>query len=129
MDDNQETPYDITNNYGGVILMTDQIREITDEYIEKLKTTDEMIKYSNAANMINKMPDLVSELEEYRKENFDIQNQYEGDELFDKQDELQEKYKHLLEDSRAASFLHAEAGFCRMVQEIYVRLMEGLEFQ
>ncbi len=71
----------------------------------------------------------MEEINAYRQENFDIQNRYEGEELFDKQDELQNKYERLLDDPKASSFLHAEAGFCRMIQEINEYIMEGLKFE
>ena len=64
-----------------------------------------------------------------RAENFELQNRYEGDELFDKLEEFTQKYETLLENPVANDFLQAEAGLVKMMQEINISLVEGLNFQ
>lgn len=109
--------------------MTNAADQYTREFIEKLKTTDEYLAYSNDLNMIQKFPDLMDQINHYRQENYDIQNEYEGEVLYDKLDELQRKYEKLLDDTRAGAFLHAEATFCRMMQDINVQILDGLGFE
>lgn len=109
--------------------MNDIVSKYTDEFIEKLKTTDEYISYRDQINMIQRIPNLMNQINDYREENFKLQNRYEGEELYDKIEELQNRYDSLLNDSNATVFLHAESSLVRMMQEINFRIMEGLDFQ
>lgn len=109
--------------------MNEIIKGYTDEFIERIKTSDEYIAYKNKVNVIRRIPDLMNQINEYRDENFRLQNTYEGDELFDKTEELQNRYDNLLNDSNATLFLHAEADFVKMLQEINYQILEGLDFQ
>ena len=120
---------DSSYNNGGVSLMTSKAAGYTQEFIEKLKTTDEYLAYSNDLNMIQKFPDLMEQINHYREENFDIQNKYEGEVLYDKLEELQNRYEKLLDDTRAGAFLHAEATFCRMIQDINNQILDELGFE
>ncbi|MCQ2081256.1 MAG: YlbF family regulator [Lachnospiraceae bacterium] len=109
--------------------MDQRIREYTDAYIEQLKTSDEYINYNHQLSVIKNFPDLMEKINAYREENFMIQNRYEGDELFDKMEEFTNKYEPLLENPRVYDFIHSEAAFCRMIQEINTNIVEGLNFQ
>lgn len=109
--------------------MDPRIREYTNKYIEQLKTSDEYVNYNNQLTVIRNFPDLMEQINAYREENFMIQNRYEGDELFDKMEEFTNKYESLMENPRAYDFIHSEAAFCRMIQEISTDIVEGLNFQ
>lgn len=109
--------------------MDAHLRAIADKYIEDIKSTDEYMTYSGAVSVLERIPDLMDRVNEYRQENFRLQNRYEGDELFDKLDELQNKYEDILNDGRVSLFLHAESGFCKMMQEINNYVVEGFDFK
>ncbi len=109
--------------------MNSLISEYTDKFIEQLKTSDEYKEYNNQLEVIKHFPDLMSQINQYRQENFIIQNQYESDELYDKMEEFSNKYEYLMENPRAYDFIHAEAAFCKMMQEVNIRMIEGLKFQ
>lgn len=101
----------------------------TKEFVEKLKTTDEYVFYSDQLAVLSHYPELMEKINEYREENFRLQNEYEGDELFDKTEEFTTRYEELLENPVVSDFLQAEAGIVRMVQDINTCLVEGLNFQ
>lgn len=109
--------------------MGNRVDEYVDEFVEKLKTTDEFISYHNQLGIIKHFPDLMEQINKYREENFMIQNDYDGDELFDKMEEFNERNEKFLENPTVSDFLHAEAGICRLLQEVNIRIMEGIEFE
>lgn len=101
----------------------------TNEFIEKIKTTEEYKSFICQVELMSNFPKLKEQLDDYRHENFILQNTLEEDDLFDKQDELEMKYEKILCDSRVRSFLRAEAAFCKMMQNIFEHITEGLHFQ
>ncbi len=109
--------------------MDKMVEEYTDDFVKKLEQTEEFMYYHTQLSVIKNYPDLMEEINAYRDENFDIQNRYEGEELFDKMEEFTQKHEKLLENPRAFEFLKAEAAFCRMMQEVNIRIIEGLNFQ
>lgn len=109
--------------------MEKNVKEMTDSFVEQLKTTSEYIAYKNQLSVIKNFPELMSQINDYREENFMIQNTYEGDELFDKFDEFDKKYQKLLEIPRVFDFLHAETALIKMMQDVNTQIIEGLDFQ
>ncbi len=109
--------------------MDKRTQEYTDAFVEKLKTTEEYLRYNDQLREIRHYPELMEKINFYREENFVIQNNYEGDELYDKLEEFSRKYEDFLENSIVANFLEAETAFCRMLQDVNTRMIEGLDFQ
>lgn len=109
--------------------MGSNVNEYVKEFVDKLKMTDEYIAYRNQLGVIKHFPDLMEQINKYREENFLIQNEYDGDELFDKMEEFNVRNEKFLENPTVSDFLHAEAGICRLIQEVNVKIMEGLDFE
>ncbi len=103
--------------------------EYTKDFVDKLKSTDEYIAYSTQLETLKHFPELLEKINAYRQENFLIQTQYEGEELYDKMEEFAERNERLLENPRVSDFLHAEAGLCRLIQDVNMQITEGLNFQ
>lgn len=119
--------YDFANNNGGVHIMDERIKTIADDYLDKLRSVDEYVAYKDELNMLERFPDLMTRVDAYRAENFAIQSRFEGDELYDRVEELQNRYDDILSDGRVSNFLHAESNFCRMIQEVNQYIVEGLD--
>lgn len=109
--------------------MEQHIVGFVDKFISEIKNTEEYERYYSQVLAIGQFPDLMEQINEYRKENFQIQNQYEGDELYDKLEEFSSKYESFMEDPRVSDFLQSEVEFCRLMQEINVYIMEGIDFR
>lgn len=78
--------------------------------------------------MLRRHPDLLAQVNNYRGENYKIQNIEDEDRLLDRMDELNEKYEKLRENPLVDDFLKAEVAFCRMMQEVNRFISEELEF-
>lgn len=109
--------------------MEKRIREYTDAYVEKLKTSEEYLDYNRQLRNIKDYPELMDKINFYREENFVIQNRYEGDELYDKLEEFSKKYESFTENPVVNDFLSAETAFIRMLQEVNTCIIEGLNFE
>lgn len=70
--------------------------------------------------------DLCNQLKEFRRRNYELQNR-QGINPYDELCNLMREYDELLHNSVVSDFLRAEQHICRMMQEVYNSIAEGLE--
>ena len=58
-----------------------------------------------------------------------MQNSVQTEDLLDKLDDFEREYEKFREDPLVEEFLDAELAFCRMMQEIDVKLAEAMDFE
>ena len=109
--------------------MDKSIESYTQDFVEKIKTTDIYLNYLEQVKKIQKYPDLLSQINEYRNESFMLQNKYEGEELYDRTEELSQRYEKFLEIPVVDDFMSAELALVRTMQDINMYIVEGLDFQ
>ena len=73
--------------------------------------------------------DMREKIDEYRVRNFELQNSVQTEDLLDKLDDFEREYEKFREDPLVEEFLDAELAFCRMMQEIDVKLAEAMDFE
>ena len=73
--------------------------------------------------------DMREKIDEYRVRNFELQNSVQTEDLLDKLDAFEREYEKFREDPLVEEFLDAELAFCRMMQEIDVKLAEAMDFE
>lgn len=110
--------------------MTDeQIRMAAVEYADKIQETEIYHKYCYEREKIKKNPDLYAKVNEYRQMTFDLQNNTDQEQLFDKMDAYEREYEQFRENPIVEGFLQAELAFCRMMQQLNALIMEHLDFE
>ncbi len=110
--------------------MTNNILEkAVDKFVEEIKQTDIYVEYDFQRDKLKKQPELFEKVKEYRQKNFDLQNSTHGDDLFEKIDAFDKEYEKFREIPLVSDFLSAELAFCRMMQEVNVRIMANLDFE
>ncbi|MCR4991245.1 MAG: YlbF family regulator [Lachnospiraceae bacterium] len=110
-------------------MLSKEIEGYTQSFLEKIKTTDIYLNYLEQVKKIKNYPDLLQQINEYRDESFMIQNKYEGEELYDKTEELSAKYEKFLEIPVVDDFMNSELALVRTMQDINMYIVEGLDFQ
>ena len=108
--------------------MDDLMKAAAVKYIRSIKESQEYREYAMQLEMLRRHPDLYSQVNEYRSENYKIQNIENEDMLLERMDELSEKYEKLREIPMVDDFLKAEVSFCRMMQDVNRFISEELEF-
>lgn len=78
---------------------------------------------------IKKQPELYEQVNEFRQRNFDLQNETDSDELFDRVEAFEKEYEKFRENPFVDDFLRAELAFCRLMQEVYMLLAEEIDFE
>lgn len=106
-----------------------QIRDATKKLAAYIQQSDTYKEYLNQREKLKKQPELYDKVNEYRQRNFDIQNETDSEDMFDRMDEFEREYAKFRENPLVEGFLSAELSFCRMMQEINVLLTAEIDFE
>lgn len=106
-----------------------EIIEAAKKFADTIMTSDTYKEYLYQREKIKKQPELYEKVNEFRQRNFDLQNEADDDDIFDRMEAFEREYEKFREDPFVDSFLQAELAFCRMMQEVYVLLAEEIDFE
>ncbi len=106
-----------------------EIIEAARQFADTIMTSDTYKEYLYQREKIKKQPELYEKVNEFRQRNFDLQNEADSDDIFDRMEAFEREYEKFREDPFVDSFLQAELAFCRMMQEVYVLLAEEIDFE
>lgn len=98
-------------------------------FVEQIKSSPEHREYAVALNEIKKQPELFRDVNEFRLKNFQVQSEFDGEELLERMEELQRESELLKNHPLVGSFLEAETAFCKMMQEVNMLIMMELDFE
>lgn len=106
-----------------------QIEEATKKFAAYIQQSDTYKEYWNQREKLKKQPELYDRVNEFRQRNFDIQNESDSEDLFDKMEAFEREYAKFRENPMVEDFLRAELAFCRMMQDINVLLTAEIDFE
>ena len=106
-----------------------QIEEATKKFAAYIQQSDTYKEYWQQREKLKKQPDLYDKVNEFRQRNFDIQNESDSEDLFDKMEAFEREYAKFRENPMVEDFLRAELAFCRMMQNINVLLTAEIDFE
>ena len=107
----------------------EQIKAVARDYAGKILETDIYLKYSHEKDRIKKHPDLYRQVNEFRESSFELQNETDQDQLFDRMDAFEREYEKFRENPIVEGFLRAELNFCRMMQSLNELIMDHIDFE
>lgn len=105
-----------------------KIDTAVEQLIEAILDSPEYHEYDEQRNNIKQFPELKLKLDEVRERNYLLQISDDPDAL-EKLEQFEREYSDFLEDPLVADFLAVELAFCRMVQDINLRLTEAVHFE
>ena len=106
-----------------------QIEEATKKFAAYIQESDTYKEYWYQREKIKKQPELYDKVNEFRQKNFDLQNEADSEELFDKMEAFEKEYAKFRQNPMVEDFLRAELAFCRMMQDINVLLTSEIDFE
>lgn len=106
-----------------------QIEEATKKFAAYIQQSDTYKEYWQQREKLKKQPELYDKVNEFRQRNFDIQNESDSEDLFDKMEAFEREYAKFRENPMVEDFLRAELAFCRMMQDINVLLTAEIDFE
>ncbi len=98
-----------------------------DRLISAVKESAVYDKYMQQLSEVKKNPELKKQIDEFRKRNFELQNS--EDIALEKMEAFEQEYANFREIPLVSEFLAAELAFCRMMQEINLRITEAVRFE
>lgn len=93
---------------------------------ERIKQSDEYQKYLNTKSVLYDNIELCDKLKEFREKNYELQN-HPGVNPYDEISSLVREYDELLNNYIVSDFLRAEQHICKLMQNVYNSIAEGLE--
>lgn len=97
--------------------------------LDAIRQSEEYRAYRYQLEKINLQPELRSQIDAYRDENFALQNNTPDDQLLWQMEQFEEKYRKFRENPLVSDFLAAELAFVRMIQEVNLKIAEGIQFE
>lgn len=99
--------------------------KIIQEFIERLRMTQEYKQYEDSREKVRMYPGLWEQINEYRRKNYMLQKSEED--LFDKIDAFEKEYEEFCSNPVVAAYFEAEDAICRMIREIHVQVVTAIE--
>ncbi|MBO4981327.1 MAG: YlbF family regulator [Lachnospiraceae bacterium] len=84
-------------------------------------------EYAAALAKVKQQPGLKEQIDEFRRRNYLMQSGKDCD--FSKIDQFEKEFADFREQPLVAEFLAAELAFCRMMQDVNIRVTEALHFE
>ena len=101
-------------------------RDSLEKFINEIKQSSVYSEYMLQRDRLRKYPELKKQVDDYREENFRLQTQTYPDQLFDEIDRFQKEYEAFRENPVVNDFLAAELAFCRMMQNIHLKIVDAV---
>ena len=104
------------------------VSEKVDALVESIKASNIYNNYLLQKSRVEKEPELKKKIDDFRRENFEVQQNYQGAELDNKIEEFEMRYASFRQNPLVDQFFSAELAFCRMMQEIYTKITAEVDF-
>ena len=104
------------------------VSEKVDALVESIKASNIYNNYLLQKSRVEKEPELKKKIDDFRRENFEVQQNYQGAELDNKIEEFEMRYASFRQNPLVDQFFSAEHAFCRLIQYIENRLETELDF-
>ena len=104
-----------------------EVQKALEQLAQAIKDSDIYREYRRQSEKVDNTGDMREKIDEYRGRNFELQNSVQTEDLLDKLDAFEREYEKFREDPLVEEFLDAELAFCRMMQEIDVKLAEAMD--
>ena len=104
-------------------------KEKQEQLAQAIRDSEIYREYRRQSERVDNAGNMREKIDEYRIRNFELQNSAYTEDLLDKMEAFEREYEKFREDPLVEEFLDAELAFCRMMQEIDVKLAEAVDFE
>ncbi len=103
------------------------IEESISRLIESIKESAEYTEFKKQSDILKADPELKNRVDAFRSENYRIQNECDADSLFDVVEQIGKESAQLRSNPQVNAYLDAELALCRMMQNISMKLVDGID--
>ncbi len=101
--------------------------QAVESLIGAIRESEAYGKYMLALAAVKEQPKLKEKIDEFRRENYVMQNT--GDMAFERIEQFEQAYSDFRENPLVSDFLAAELALCRQIQQINFNITEALNFE
>ena len=95
--------------------------------LSQIRKTDVYREYKKQEEILSKNPELLERVDQFRADNFQLQNEAGSENLFHVEEQLCRESAELRSNPEVNAFLDAELALCKMMQNICRELVEGID--
>lgn len=106
-----------------------EVQEALGQLAQAIRDSEIYREYRRQSERVDNAGNMREKIDEYRIRNFELQNSAYTEDLLDKMEAFEREYEKFREEPLVEEFLDAELAFCRMMQEIDVKLAEAVDFE
>ena len=106
-----------------------EVKEALQQLAQAIRDSEIYREYRKQSERVDNAGNMREKIDEYRIRNFELQNSAYTEDLLDKVEAFEREYDKFRDDPLVEEFLDAELAFCRMMQEIDVKLAEAVDFE
>ena len=99
-----------------------------DEFSDMIHNTQEYTDYIHMIEVLQRKPELFDSVMAFRKENFFLQHAPENEDIYDRVEELRRRNAELLDTPEVYDFLMTEWAFFHLLQSLFNRIMNEVDF-
>lgn len=107
--------------------MKDNVEIYTLALIRVIHDSDTYKEYKAVRQRLEKEPELKRQINQYRKECYQLQNSGDVESLYERTQRFDEEYSEFLKNSLVEDYLRCELAICRMLQQIATRVVESVD--
>lgn len=104
------------------------VQDSLEKLIDSIKNSEIYHNYEKASKEVKAVPGLQERIDEYRRNNFLIQQNNEGEELLQKLEQFELETAAFRAEPLVDKFLCAERDFVKLKQDIDNRMLSELDF-
>lgn len=108
--------------------MTDTL-ELSRKLNQSIKDSDVYKNYQYCKDKLRQKPDKLNKLMEFRKKNYEIQNNEMLDNPYDEVNNLFMEYDSIVHDTIVNDFIRAEQKLVRVMRQVYEEIADELDFE
>ena len=105
-----------------------QIEDAMDGLMTAIRNSEEFIRYQAIKEKVHGFPKLESQITEFRKKNYEIQNNEMLDNPYDEVNNLFMEYDSIVHDTIVNDFIRAEQKLVMMMKLVYEQIADDLDF-
>lgn len=105
-----------------------EAESLMDEIVKRIPQTKEYNQYRNLLERLKAQPDLYRRVAEFRRRSVAIQLR-EGEDAIQQNNALQNEFRDLQNNGLSSEFFVAEHQYCRMIQNMQRKLLEGAQIE
>lgn len=95
---------------------------------EALRQTRTYEQYERLLAQIRQEPELKERVDAYRMASFELQTDDDGTDTVSSISKLEQEYAQMLEQPLARRYLDSELELCRLIQRVFMGVLEDMDF-